>query len=123
MSNPIPNPAAPLSLYSVMIPWNADRSEEGTYEESVWATSPEEAGASVAMSMAEHEDSGCETDAEREEFAKNLIASGLAVIVSRVAALQSDLKELLAGPSGHFGTEQQATLEKILSLLQVTAAH
>lgn len=41
-----------LNLYSVMIQWNDEDAEEGTYGTSVWARSPDEAEAFAREEMA-----------------------------------------------------------------------
>lgn len=115
----IPSASMPVlrTLFCVMIPWNSNNSEEGTYETNVWATNYDEAGRQVAYEMAEHPDSGCETEAERETFAKNLIDSGLSVITEVSAKVKSDVHELLAGPNGDLKGQAKEDYETIVALL------
>jgi hypothetical protein len=66
--------------YVVTLPWNPDNpgSDEGDYSTSVWASSDTSAILQVAEEMADHRDSGAQTEQEQAEFAARLVdlASG-----------------------------------------------
>lgn len=124
MTTSIPDTAAPaLKLYSVMIPWHSEQSEQGTYEDSVWALTPEEAELEVARMMADSNDSGCDTEEEKEAFASQLVDSNLSVILAVQDTIQSDLKRLLSGPDSNFGPDEKQAFEKILSMLNIPVAN
>ncbi|CAB5514385.1 hypothetical protein LMG26857_03444 [Achromobacter anxifer] len=119
MNTSITQPTPRLKLFSVMIPWHSAQSELGTYEDSVWAETPDEAELAIAGMMADSGDSGCETDAEREAFAKQLVDNGLSVILAVEDTIQSDLRRLLSGPDDNFGPNEKQAFEKILSMLKI----
>lgn len=112
--------AAPeLSLFSVVLPWNTDDSEEGTYGTSVWAKSYDDAERAVAEEMADHSDSGCETDEEREKWVENLLdnVGGQSVIMKVSDTVVKDVRELFAGPSGDLSGQAKLDFEAALKLL------
>lgn len=119
--NPDSIPSAPMpvlrTLFCVMLPWNPNDSEEGTYETNVWAANADEAERLVAEEMADHSDSGCETDEERTKFAQNLIDSGLSVITEVTEKVKSDVRDLLAGPGGDLEGQAKEDYETIVALL------
>ena len=107
-----------LTLYSVVLPWNNNDPEEGTYGNSVWAENPDEATLMVAIEMAHDGEHGT-TDEEREAWAKDLIegAGSAQTIVMRVVdTIQQDLRELLSGPDGN-GADVETKLREIMDLL------
>lgn len=115
----IPSASMPIlrTLFCVMIPWNPNNSEEGTYETNVWATNHDDAERQVAEEMADHSDSGCETDEERTNFAQNLIDSGLSVVTDVSEKVKKDVHELLAGPNGDLNGQAKEDYETIVALL------
>jgi len=119
MNTSTTQPTPRLKLFSVMIPWHSEQSELGTYEDSVWAETDDEAELAIARMMADSRDSECETDEEREAFAKQLVDNGLSVILAVEDTIQSDLRRLLSGPDNNFGPDEKQAFEKILSMLKI----
>jgi hypothetical protein len=110
----------PQQLFLVTLDWNRYNQELGDYATTVWAADEKEAIRLVAEEMAEHEDSGCETDAERAEFVANRIAEAGQFAAELVgASLPNKIRELLAGPRSKMTKKAERHYERILALLAV----
>ncbi|MFY2597406.1 hypothetical protein ACOTHJ_15420 [Achromobacter xylosoxidans] len=106
-------PVETLVLFAVTALWNPDNDEEGTYSESYWARSSEEAERMLLEEMAEHRDSGCETDEDRKSFVEYRLRNNCTEVVDVRLQLDSDLRKLLAGPSQEFSAAAQASYDVI----------
>lgn len=111
--------ALDLTLFVVTLDWNVNNHEEGDYSDKVWARDEKEAVKFLAEEMAEHNDSGCETDAEREEFVKSTVASAHTHAAMRVTStIITDCNELLAGPENKLSAEAAADLAALTAILK-----
>ena len=114
-----PPTEAPLFLYRVTLAWNNNNNEEGDYCDKAWARSPSHAIVLIARDMADHSDSGCTTDAERDLFVANVIASAGTYAAERVGAnLLSDCRELMAGSENDMSAEAAADFATVSALLK-----
>lgn len=114
------SPATPtLTLYSVELPWNPDDADAGTYGNSVWAENADQAELFIAQEMADHRDSGCDSDAEREAWviALRTNCGSQSVILPVLDTVKASLQTLLAGPLNSFKGEAKQDLDTILALI------
>lgn len=89
-----------LKLFEVTLPWNPSDSEEGDYCVNTWAKSEDAAIRNVAEEMADHPDSGCQTDNERKQFVEGLIPAtrgGVTPVRLVKDSVLSDIEDLLKG--------------------------
>lgn len=107
-----------LTLYTVLLPWNPNDADEGTYETSVWAVDVDDAVMQVALDMAEAAQK-FGTKEERRQWAEGLVerAGTAQTVVMRVAdTLEQSLRTFLSGPGGDApGVEEK--LHEIMSIL------
>ena len=109
---------APLQLFSVELDWNPSNDEEGTYASQVWAKDEDDAIRELATEMAEHSDSGCETQEARDKFIQRTIESADPYAAVRVSdEIVSGLTGLLKGPTGEMTDESQKDLDAIMGVL------
>lgn len=108
-----------LKLFSVMSPWHRRDSEQGTFEELVWAASTDAAYDELVARMAACDDSGCETDEERAKWIEeHTEACGNLMVALPVAeTVKDELRQLLAGPEGVLTDGAAADLAQILKVL------
>ncbi len=108
----------PLKLFVVTLAWNPLDSGEGDYCDTVWAVDEDDAVKQLAEEMAQHQDSGTETEADRAKFVANAIdnASNYAAlcVASQTA---SHLRDLMAGPGRVLGEEALADLASIRNVM------
>lgn len=102
-----------------MSPWHNRDPEQGTYEAKVWAVDEDDAKYQLASLMADDNDSGCESDEEREEWAKAHVdnTGHLMVVLPVIETVKDDLLELLRGPTGDADESVNADLAAILAIL------
>lgn len=119
MSEPLSQASPALTLYSVMSPWHPQDAEQGTFEETVWAASPEEAERELACRMA-CSSSGCSEGESTDGWIEDHLAScqHLMVTIPVVPRLQSTLIALLSGPEGNFDGTADADLQAIMAILK-----
>jgi len=110
---------APLFLYRVTLPWNDNNDEEGDYCDKAWARNPDHAIELIARDMANESASGCRTDAERDEFVANAIASAGTYAAERVGAnILSDCRELMVGAANEMSAEAAADFATLSAILK-----
>jgi hypothetical protein len=108
----------PLKLFIVTLAWNPLDSGEGDYCDTVWAVDEDDAVKQLAEEMAQHEDSGAETAADREKFIANAIENASNYAALCVASqIASHLRELMAGPGRVLGEEALADLASIKGVM------
>lgn len=115
--------ALSLELYNVMSPWHPNDVEQGTFEESVWAASPEDAERELAARMA-MSSGGCgEGESTEEWIADHLNACQHLMVTTRVIdSIESTILQLLAGPGGEATPDVKADLAEIMGVLSKRSA-
>lgn len=109
----------PLQLFNVVLYWNPNNDEEGTFGEPVWAKDEDDAVLALATRMSEHSDSGCETDSQRQKYINALVQDAETYAATRVSiSVVSDLERLLAGPSGEMTQEAKTDYQAIMATLE-----
>lgn len=109
-----------LTLFTVLLPWNPNDADEGTYETSVWALDVDDAVMQVALDMAE----AAQRSGTREtwrQWAEDLVerAGTAQTVVMRVAdTLEQSLRTFLSGPSGDASGVEEKLHEIMLILGQ-----
>lgn len=109
----------PLTLFAVTLPWNRNNPDEGDYSAPVWARDEDHAVRALAEEMANHSDSGCETEASRAKFAQAKVDFAPSYAAIRVASSAlSDCRDLLAGPNREMTAEAAADFAALSAILK-----
>lgn len=107
-----------LVLFAVTLDWGDPGSDEGDYATWVWAEDDEQAVGLVAEEMANSGEKTFDTDAERAEYIKALVATAGTYAVQKVSArVFPEIEMLMKGPAGELTADAQRDFASIKALI------